>query len=97
MVADATRDIFGGAALCVVLVISITGLIFPRKFQDIAISLSDPGNPDDRDHPSRMSLRMRYVRSDFNLWNIRVAGAIGLIGCLFVLWMIVKNSLHLGN
>lgn len=85
---DVMRDIFGGAVLLVVLVLSITGLIFPRRLQAIAIDFAVMTN---------IQWRIQLVRSNQYLWSLRLGGAIGMLGCLFVLWMIIKNCFHLGH
>jgi hypothetical protein len=88
-VTDTARDVLGVAILIAIFTCCTTCLVFPGKIQGIAISYYDwllRG---------KMPWFMQRVRSERNVRDIRLVGAIGSVICCFVLWLIVKNSLHL--
>jgi hypothetical protein len=82
------RGILGVAILFAVWIIFIICLVFPRGIQGFAFRYYGwllKG---------RMPWFLRSIRSDHNLWNIRLVGALGSGVCCFVLWLIVKNNLR---
>ena len=88
MSGETAKDILGVLCLLAVAGFCTVCLLFPRGIQYTMLVLRA------RRTAAKSDWISRFIGSRGYLWNVRIVGAIGVLACLFVCFMIAKNILR---